>query len=67
MSTLYMKGDTHTIAPYVIFSGDPWRVDVLSKYLENVKHVAFAREFNTYTGSSLFVISYTQIIYSVKS
>lgn len=50
MSTLYMKGDTQTIAPYVIFSGDPWRVEVLKEYLDDPKHIAFSREFNTYTG-----------------
>lgn len=49
MKTLYLKAD-ETIAPYVIFSGDPWRVEVLAKYLDNAEHVAFSREFNTYTG-----------------
>lgn len=49
--TLYMKGSTNTIAPYVIFSGDPWRVEVLKKYLENPQSVGFFREFNTYTGT----------------
>jgi uridine phosphorylase len=48
MSTLYM-GAEH-VAPYVIFSGDPWRVDVLAEYLEKPVKVAFLREFNTYTG-----------------
>ncbi len=51
MSTLYMGADTSTVAPYVIFSGDPWRVEVLKKYLGNPQHVAFKREFNTYTGT----------------
>lgn len=48
--TLYgmcAKGD---IAKYVLLSGDPWRVDVLAKNLENPRHIAFSREFNTYTG-----------------
>lgn len=49
MKSLYLKAD-ESIAPYVIFSGDPWRVEVLAKYLENAEHVAFSREFNTYTG-----------------
>ncbi|WP_101696310.1 nucleoside phosphorylase [Clostridium minihomine] len=49
MKTLYLKAD-ESIAPYVIFSGDPWRVEVLAKYLDNAQHVAFSREFNTYTG-----------------
>ncbi len=51
MSTLYLKADRESIAKYVIFSGDPWRVEMLSKYLDEPKHVAFSREFNTYTGT----------------
>lgn len=51
MSTLYLGADTSTVAPYVIFSGDPWRVEVLKKYLDNPQHVAYKREFNTYTGT----------------
>jgi uridine phosphorylase len=51
MSTLYLGVDRSTVAPNVIFSGDPWRVEVLKNYLENVEHVAFKREFNTYTGT----------------
>lgn len=50
MSTLYMKADKGDIAKYVIFSGDPWRIDVIKKYLDEPKHIAFAREYNTYTG-----------------
>lgn len=49
--TLYgmcAKGD---IAKYVLLSGDPWRVDVLAKNLDNPRHIAFSREFNTYTGT----------------
>lgn len=49
--TLYMKAKPGQIAPYVIFSGDPWRVDVLKNYLENVERIGFFREFNTYTGT----------------
>ncbi|OQA78886.1 MAG: Uridine phosphorylase [Tenericutes bacterium ADurb.Bin239] len=49
--TIYMKGTDKTIAPNVIFSGDPWRVEVLKEYLDNPKKVAFAREYNTYTGT----------------
>ncbi|MDD4699564.1 MAG: nucleoside phosphorylase [Oscillospiraceae bacterium] len=49
MKSLYAKVDEN-ISKYVIFSGDPWRVEVLSKLLDNAEHVAFAREFNTYTG-----------------
>jgi uridine phosphorylase len=51
MRTLYMKAEHTDIAPYVIFSGDPWRVEVLVKYLENPKKIAFSREYNTYTGT----------------
>jgi uridine phosphorylase len=48
--TLYMKCTQETVSPYVIFSGDPWRVEVLKEYLDNPIHVAFSREYNTYTG-----------------
>lgn len=51
MPSLYMKTDTKDVGKYVIFSGDPWRVNVLKKYLDDVKEVAFAREFNTVTGT----------------
>ncbi|RCX20013.1 uridine phosphorylase [Anaerobacterium chartisolvens] len=51
METLYLHADKDNIAKYVIFSGDPWRVETLSKLLDNAKHVAFSREFNTYTGT----------------
>lgn len=48
--TLYLKCDDLDIAKYVIFSGDPWRVEIIAKHLENRKHIKFSREFNTYTG-----------------
>lgn len=51
MATLYLGADKSTVAPNVIFSGDPWRVEVLKRYLDNPTHVAFNREFNTYTGT----------------
>ena len=51
MSTLYMGGTPETIGKYVIFSGDPWRVEVLKQYLDDPVKVAFMREFNTYTGT----------------
>ena len=47
MSTLYMGGSPETVAKHVLFSGDPWRVEVLKQYLDNPKQVAFMREFNT--------------------
>lgn len=51
MSTLYMGADKETIGKNVLFSGDPWRVEVIKKYLDNPQKVAFMREFNTYTGT----------------
>ncbi len=51
MASLYMNVDKSTVAENVIFSGDPWRVEVLAKYLESPRKVAFNREFNTYTGT----------------
>lgn len=51
MSTLYLGTDQDTVAKYVLFSGDPWRVEVIKKYLDHPKKVAFQREFNTYTGT----------------
>lgn len=50
IETLYMKIQPGQIGKYVIFSGDPWRVEKLVKNLIDLKHIAFAREFNTYTG-----------------
>ena len=51
MSTLYMKATREQIAPNVIFSGDPWRVEMLKKYLDNPQKIGFFREYNTYTGT----------------
>lgn len=51
MPTLYMGGSKETIAKHVIFSGDPWRVNVVKKYLDDVQEVAFMREYNTCTGT----------------
>ncbi len=48
--SLYTRAEPEDIASYVIFSGDPFRVEVLKDILEAPRHVAFAREFNTYTG-----------------
>lgn len=50
MNTLYMGVSSATIAPRVIFSGDPWRVEAVKGYLDSPEKVAFNREFNTYTG-----------------
>ena len=51
MSSLYMRATPDAVGKYVIFSGDPWRVNVVKQYLENPVEVAFSREFNTYTGT----------------
>jgi uridine phosphorylase len=46
-----MNGSPGKISEYVLFSGDPWRVNTVRKFLDNVEEVAFSREFNTLTGS----------------
>jgi len=51
MRTLYSKLSNDEVSKYVIFSGDPWRVERLQKLLSDSKHIAFNREFNTYTGT----------------
>lgn len=51
MSTLYLGADRTNVAKNVLFSGDPWRVEVLKEYLEEPTKIAFKREFNTYTGT----------------
>ncbi|MBE0700549.1 MAG: nucleoside phosphorylase [Acholeplasmataceae bacterium] len=50
MKTLYMKASPEQIAEHVIFSGDPWRVEILKTFLDAPQQVAFSREFNTWTG-----------------
>ena len=45
-----MGATRETVGEYVIFSGDPWRVEVVKNHLDNPQKVAFLREFNTYTG-----------------
>lgn len=50
MSTLYLGADASAISKYVLFSGDPWRVEMLKQYLDDARQIAFLREFNTYTG-----------------
>jgi uridine phosphorylase len=51
MATLYMGASPENIAKYVLFSGDPWRVNVVKRYLNDVEDIAFLREFNTCTGT----------------
>lgn len=50
MPTLYMNAEKDQIGEYVIFSGDPWRVETLKQYLDDPVHISFKREFNTWTG-----------------
>ena len=50
MSTLYLKGAPETVAKYVVFSGDPQRVEQIVGFLSEVRKVAVSREFFTYTG-----------------
>ncbi len=50
-TTLYGKTRPEDISRYVIFSGDPQRVETVQKYLDDPKHISYAREFNTYTGT----------------
>lgn len=51
MSTLYMKGTPETVAKYVVFSGDPWRVNMFKDIFDEMEEVAFSREYNTITGT----------------
>ena len=51
MSTLYLKAsEDKNIKICNIFRG-PWRVEMLKNLLDNPEHIAFNREFNTYTGN----------------
>jgi uridine phosphorylase len=50
MGTLYLGVEKGKVSKYVLFSGDPWRVEILKNYLEDAVQVAFLREYNTYTG-----------------
>ncbi len=50
MPSLYLRAKPEDIGKYVVFSGDPWRVDVIKQYLDNLVEIAFAREYNTVTG-----------------
>jgi uridine phosphorylase len=45
-----MNAEIGQIGEYVIFSGDPWRVETVKQYLDDPVHIAFKREFNTWTG-----------------
>ncbi|MDR2201460.1 MAG: nucleoside phosphorylase [Clostridiales bacterium] len=50
MKTLYLQAGEGDISPYVIFSGDPQRVNMIAEFLSDAKKIAFNREFNTVTG-----------------
>ena len=51
MKTLYMGVEKGSVAPYVLFSGDPFRVERIKEYLDNPVSLGFRREFNSYTGT----------------
>jgi uridine phosphorylase len=48
---LYTNAKKGDIAERVVLSGDPWRVERIKDMLISPRHIAFSREFNTYTGS----------------
>jgi len=41
------RGD---VGRYVMLPGDPGRCELIASFLNNARHVAYNREFNTYTG-----------------
>jgi len=47
---LYTHAKRGDIAERVVLSGDPWRVERIKDMLVSPRHIAFSREFNTYTG-----------------
>lgn len=51
VKSLYTGATPADVGKYVIFSGDPWRVNIFKNYLTDVQEVAFLREFNTITGN----------------
>lgn len=48
--TLYLKASKNQISKYVIFSGDPGRVEKIITFMDDVELVGINREFHTYTG-----------------
>jgi len=50
MSTLYLQVENKDISKYVIFSGDPGRVKKIAGMMNDVREIAYNREYNTYTG-----------------
>ena len=49
--TLYLEASSKNVAPYVILSGDPRRVEKIIPLLDDCEEVAVNREFHTYTGN----------------
>lgn len=49
--TLYIGAHCHNIAPNVILSGDPRRVEHIITLLDEYEKVSVSREFHTYTGT----------------
>lgn len=48
--TLYLKSTDKDISKYVVFSGDPRRVEKIISFMDDVKEIAVSREFHSYTG-----------------
>lgn len=48
--SLYLRASKEEISKYVVFSGDPLRVQKIITLMEDVKQIAVSREFHTYTG-----------------
>lgn len=57
----HIRLSTDNQAKYAILPGAPERVDIISSYLEDVKHLAYNREFKsiegTYQGVKILVVS----------
>ena len=48
--TLYLKSTDKDISKYVVFSGDPRRVEKIITFMDDVKKIAVSREYHSYTG-----------------
>jgi uridine phosphorylase len=48
--TLYLQVDSESISKYVIFCGDPGRVEKVASKMKSAKKIASNREYLTYTG-----------------
>ncbi len=48
--TLYLQSTEEDISKYVIFSGDPRRVEKIITLMDNVEKISVNREYHTYTG-----------------